>query len=275
MSNLKFPDAAVIKSSLFLGHITAEQLAYIQNNYVGIYEKDYRNYLYCPECHKAKLFFRNGTEKAPHFYESSTSFHDKGCSKNYKAVSQATLKSIYINNPKDIEMPNILNKVIALFYRGSVSSVSPFIIPPKSKISSTSTKSTTKTTTKKSAIPHKLVTHLSFNDLSEFKIFYGDVYIKWEKKWNKKNNKPFWNLRLYKEYDEDIKKFRHLCCSLSISEAVYNYIKTHNIYYLDNQHCYIAFFSKIEQTYRNGHYYNNSALKHSDFLDIETLKIIR
>ena len=42
MSNLRFPDASVIRNSHFIMNITADKLAEIQNRDILSYENDYR-----------------------------------------------------------------------------------------------------------------------------------------------------------------------------------------------------------------------------------------
>lgn len=46
MSNLRFPDASVIRNSHFIMNINADKLADIQNRDILSYENDYRNNLY-------------------------------------------------------------------------------------------------------------------------------------------------------------------------------------------------------------------------------------
>lgn len=74
MSNLRFPDASVIKNSRFVKNITAEKLARIQDNNIQLFESQYKDNLYCPECNQAKLFLRNGTERYHTFLNLKTPF---------------------------------------------------------------------------------------------------------------------------------------------------------------------------------------------------------
>lgn len=276
MSNLRFPDASVIKNSRFVKNITAEKLARIQDNNIQLFESQYKDNLYCPECNQVKLFLRNGTEKIPHFSQSKNSFHKDDCSLNYKSISANQLKVIYEDkNPDNYEIHNRLNKIIGLFFQNKNVGSSPLVISvPKKKKPTTSTSVVGEETYVKASIPRRLVTALRTEDLRKIKIFYGDVYIKWNKAKNNTDNKSRWYLRIYKDYDKKNSKYKYLCCSIAISDRVYKYLKENKANYLDNQHCYIAFFTEICQKESNGNYYNNCSLRHSDFLEIKTIRII-
>lgn len=271
MSNLRFPDASVIRNSHFIMNITADKLADIQNRDILSYENDYRNNLYCPECNKAKLFLRNGTEKIPHFSQSKNSFHDDDCSLNFDRISSKKLQIMYNDNPDEYEIHNRLKKIIGLFFRNNKTGSSPLVVSvPKKKKGSSSSSGIVEETHVKASIPRRLVTSLRDEDLNKIKIFYGEVYIQWVKA----PNSSLWNLRMYKGYNEHSKKFFGLCCNLIVTEKVHNCIKK-TPSYICNQHCYIAFFGEIkENKSKNNKSYYNCLLKHSEFLTVETLQVL-
>ena len=51
MSNLRFPDASVIKNSRFVKNITAEKLARIQDNNIQFLQNQYKVNVYYPLCY--------------------------------------------------------------------------------------------------------------------------------------------------------------------------------------------------------------------------------
>lgn len=271
MSNLRFPDASVIRNSHFIMNITADKLADIQNRDILSYEKDYRNNLYCPECNKAKLFLRNGTEKIPHFSQSKNSFHDDDCSLNFDRISSKKLQIMYNDNPDEYEIHNRLKKIIGLFFRNNKTGSSPLVVSvSKKKKGSSSSSGIVEETHVKASIPRRLVTSLRDEDLNKIKIFYGEVYIQWVKT----QNCSLWNLRMYKGYNEHSKKFFGLCCNLIVTDKVHNYVKK-TPSYICNQHCYIAFFGEIEENKsKNNKAYYNCLLKRSEFLTVETLQVL-
>ncbi len=273
MSDLKFPDAAVIKNGKFIKNITADDLACIQDTDPKLFENEYNNNIYCPECHKAKLFLRNGTKRVPHFTEFKTSLHTDDCSLMCDKISAKKINEIYECNPKDNDIYNRLTKTISLFYKTEKPKANPLIIVEKREENNTVNNvnhTLKKQKIKRIALPRRLVTSLRSEDINLPKIFYGEVYIQWADSALKSSSKR--HIRIYKNYDKEHRKFLGLCCSITITEKVYNNLSDK---YKSDQHCYIAFFTIIEEiTTKKGLTYRNSILKHSGYISIDTLEII-
>lgn len=88
-----------------------------ENRIVNIKELSSDNYLiyksdmFCPECHKAELYYVANTNKIPHLRTIRNSIHSKNCSYGYPIVSTKTAKK-YFTNLSDEQIKNKLNSMM-------------------------------------------------------------------------------------------------------------------------------------------------------------------
>lgn len=272
----KFDTAIYICDGIYQESITATELYDIRENSIGTYEQKYKDHLYCPECIVAKLSHYYGEYQIPHFRKIPSSAHAEWCSSHKPLLPAGTAKAYLKHNDiiskkdssKNKDIKNRLKKVLGMLFCNKKYQTNPFVITDSELIKCSIHNKSTTAGNRSYSLPRKLVSNISQDeDLYSYKIFYDKLYIRWKTYYCKKTGKTNRFIMLYKHYID--KKFRGLCCSLSISENVYKYLEEN---YKHNQLCYIAFASELTLHESQDREYINSSIPHSDYLEIITIK---
>lgn len=275
---MKFDDAAIIQNGIFKRNINADEVSHIRKNDEYAFQKSIKPYLYCPECKHAILTHCDGDIKQPYFKKITSSNHSVGCSNNQGALSSTSMQRLYEDSTDSEDFNKRLHRIIGLLYKGEDNDNSPFIVIKNKnhiELNTDGYNNEKNVEFTKKNLPRKLISRISETDIDIPKIFYGDVFIKWDHP-TEKGKAHF--ILIYKNFEG--KNFKNLLCRVKITEKVFHHIP---LYAKCNQHCFIAFLSELsmnikEYTNMNNQKYMkkyfNTYLISSKYLAIEQIDMI-
>lgn len=238
----KYEDAFYNKTQTL---ISLEELHKILKSNWLDYDENYRNHIFCDECHLAPLtMVKNDFLRA-----LRNAKHEEWCSKIAAQISHEKLKKV-IDTPKNREIINQkLQKAVGVMLENKSieSNNNPFVINLK-KIN-TNKNINVNSKYKSYQLQKKSINRPLYDeDLYTFKIFYGKVYLKW----GDANN----SLIVISP------KTKKIICRIWINENVYKYLPNEIKNISSNQLKYISFFAEIKK--KNSYF--NVRLMHSNLL---------
>lgn len=233
---------------------TIDEIAHIYRRDIVKFDYEYKNFLYCPECRRAKLQYNNA--KNPYFSAYPKVKHEENCSLAQDILSSKQSRKYIddaanwfsVENQMDHLILSLGTNLQKLNNRQDI--VKPVhtntqnFYTPKFSI-----KQNTKLSQKRIDISWKP------DDYDCYKLFYGTILLKWEKAQNNK----------YKILMYSLDQAR-LLCRLIVNQNVYPYIKEEykspNEYQCDI--CFLALFkaeNNIETIYKTSALYKSKFLK--------------
>ena len=192
---------------------TIDEITHIYRQDIVTFHYEYKNFLYCPECRKAKLQYKNA--KNPYFSAYPNVKHEQNCSLAQDELSPKQSKS-YIDDPENwIRVENQMNRLILSlgmnqrkpdYKQDLVGSV------PMKTVNFYTQKSFV--TQSKRLRQKRIDISWTPDDYDCFKLFYGTIFLKWEEAQNDKYKILMYSLDRHK-----------LLCKLIVNPTVYLHIK--------------------------------------------------
>lgn len=210
-----------------------------------IFYKYYASQLYCPECLVAPLLFINANP--PHLRTKEKIKHGENCSMQQPVISTKKLES-YCDKKENYDSiyRRLENAHRQIYLNRKINlSNNPFVLENKDTFKSESNTSL-KHNKKSFKIPRRNIKNVTEDDLNTYKIFYGQVHLKWYDKedWtsgylnllNPKTNKTICSIKMTKNVFEYISKY----VSLTNASNLYNIFFLSKLAVNDNQPYYHA-----------------------------------
>lgn len=233
---------------------TIDEIAHIYRQDIVKFNYEYRNFLYCSECRKARLRYNNA--KNPYFSAYPKVKHEENCSLAQDILSPKQSKQYIDDTANWSSVENQMDHLMLSLgtnrkkLNNKQDAVKPVHInTPNFYTSRSSIKQNTKLSQKRIDISWKP------DDYDCYKLFYGTIFLRWEKTQNNKYKILMYSL------DRD-----RLLCRLIVNQNVYPHIKekykSPNEYQCDI--CFLSLFkaeNNIETIYKTSALYNSKFLK--------------
>ena len=251
---MKFEDA------FWITHDRTISFKELRNTYEqnpALFSTEYRGYLYCLECHMARLEYVN--KQSPYLGTWKGDQHDASCSDRAPPASAKQFTEYYNSKDNKADIARRLKSTIAMLFHDKKFAMEddPFILHLPSSKKSAAGSSLVK---RAYGIRRKKITMpLDSEDYDCLKIFYGTVSLSW--------NPPTSN----GHHDLVVKSFKDTTtlCSVWMSDAVYNHLPSwyHEI---DETSIFnVAFFSQLNKVIKKGVLHNNAHIYYSTEIEIE------
>lgn len=253
----KFNDAVYIARESLPELIEIEDLFSIKENNEVLFN-EIKDFLFCSECHKAKLKLAY-TEQRQYLSANSTESHSQECSYYLKRIPLKQLKKLYENQESPQKIQNQLQVLLNNFNLEDELQLQPTInninsFKEKKAVIFSSTDNTTKYHLPKQKIGRKNGDNF---DEGKIKLYYGRVKIKVSE------NEIFFNIHLYNITDS------MLIASVAVNKSyqgkenlVWKYLQNSLNQLLNNEIYDLGFFGSVN---KKG-VFNNFFIKHSEHL---------
>ena len=254
--HIKFEEALYISGST--------KIPYSIDKFTKIREANFEEYtilkdfLFCPECNIPHLVHKYCANNHSYFSTHPNEAHDMSCSLSYSKASHKLLADL--NSKKNLDVLNMkLKSCLLLLIKGQRNTSNPFLIAEHDTKRSTTSINSVKNS-KKYCIPRKrLNCNMDDSVTTEYRIFYGEVILKWRAKTSA-------NIRILDIYDCAQKS--HIC-SLRFPNTVYHYLSVQAKKYSDEElfTATISFYTKLE---KNSRFYNGFISDSRQFYILES-----
>lgn len=239
---MKFEEAFYLKKNL---NIPIYVLTDIFVNHPKLFEMNYRRFLYCPECQQAQLAYNNA--KSPYLSAYPNSVHDNDCDLAQNVATHEESRRIVYNyncNPETREniarqMDSTLRLLLAEKSISYVNQNSPL---QHRDCTEQQDNNHNAQQVKPPRLPRKRIDlPLKDSDYNTFKIFYGNVILRWKKVEKTGVHSGFYKMLLYTQKENEFK------CSIKITETVYSHLPT-EYKSISNTLCKIVFIAQLEKS---------------------------
>lgn len=233
---------------------TIDEIAYIHNMNLKVFANEYKDYLVCPECHKANLSYNNAT--TPYFRAYPKAIHKEGCSLIQEEMTEKQAIKFIGDKKNNASIIRQMESILAILI---LDEPEPYPLPkPKChlRITPNNTESKSNLLYNSTRFPRKRI-DIAFRpeDYDCYKFFYGKVILQWEKD----NTKGRYKMLLFHP------KTKKMICKILVSNTVYSYID--NKYKFPYKYiCNIVFLATFIEN--KEHAYQTTSLRFGHYLSL-------
>ena len=241
---MKFEEAFHSKQEI---NLPLYEINYVFIEQPKIFENEYRPFLFCPECHQARLAYKNA--KTPYLSAYPGAIHSPDCDLAQDVVSHDEARSIVNDYNKNTDIQDSVIRQIdstlrlLLAERNRQPLINNTSQQHRNNIHQQSEIHDGQHQENNPRLPRKRIDlTLNDTDYGVYKIFYGNVFLKWKKDTKSDEQKSNHKILLYTPKTHKFK------CSIKITDNVYSYLPS-EYKFINNQICKIVFIAELKKGY--------------------------